>query len=149
MENLTVLTAFLVPLEKGIPHLLTVLVYGDSVGSSGAQRGPLRWVGLGGRGRVGYVGLEGGAVLGVGPTLSSLASVSHGEDLQSSVYWVPTGPSYPGPLLLEIPDHLIQTQLLRADNCSGCYILRVTNRLWFYFLAALFGMWDLSSLTWE
>ena len=86
MENLTVLTAFLVPLEKGIPHLLTVLVYGDSVGSSGAQRGPLRWVGLGGRGRVGYVGLEGGAVLGVGPTLSSLASVSHGEDLQSSVY---------------------------------------------------------------
>ena len=38
--------------------------------------------------------LEGGAVLGVGPTLSffffltlfSLASVSHGEGLQSSVY---------------------------------------------------------------
>ena len=32
--------------------------------------------------------LEGGAVLGVGPTLFSLASVSHEEDLLSSVYSV-------------------------------------------------------------
>ena len=54
---------------------------------AGLRGGPLPRAGLrGGRGRVGYVDWEGGAVLGVGPTLFSLASVSHGEDLQSSVY---------------------------------------------------------------
>lgn len=53
---------------------------------AGLRGGLCAGLDLGGRGRVGYVGLEVGTVLGVGPTLSSLASVSHGEDLQSSVY---------------------------------------------------------------
>ena len=119
------------PSREVHPYLLTVLVCGDSVGSSGAQRGPSApgWTERG-QGQGWVCGLGGWGCVGCGAdSLFFGIGLTWRRPSVSCLLRVPTGPSYPGPLLWEISDHLIQSQLLRADNCSGCYFLRVTNRL--------------------